>query len=224
VAWWIGYTIATAAALERPHHNTAKASLVFKRDKNTANMMRKSLDEENGKSSSTLAPSFEADGSDSLQLARNEAVFTWENLSYTVSVPGGHRKLLDEVTGWVKPGTLGALMGSSGAGKTTLLDVLAQRKDAGVIEGSILVNGRPLPVSFQRSAGYCEQMDVHEPTATVREALIISARLRQPSEVPDSEKLDYVNSIIKLLEMEDIENAIIGGNSILEPHLTIKDY
>ncbi|KAJ5124540.1 uncharacterized protein N7515_008365 [Penicillium bovifimosum] len=39
--------------------------------------------------------------------------------------------LLDNVHGWVKPGMLGALMGSSGAGKTTLLDVLAQRKTEG---------------------------------------------------------------------------------------------
>jgi ATP-binding cassette, subfamily G (WHITE), member 2, SNQ2 len=71
-------------------------------------------------------------------------------------------------------------MGSSGAGKTTLLDVLAQRKDTGVITGEVLVDGRPLPISFQRSAGYCEQMDVHEGTSTVKEALIFSARLRQP--------------------------------------------
>lgn len=58
---------------------------------------------------------------------------------------------------------LGALMGSSGAGKTTLLDVLAQRKTDGTIKGSVLVDGRPLDISFQRSAGYCEQQDVHEP-------------------------------------------------------------
>jgi hypothetical protein len=33
---------------------------------------------------------------------------------------------------------------------------------------------RELPVSFQRMAGYCEQLDVHEPYATVREALEFS--------------------------------------------------
>lgn len=58
----------------------------------------------------------------------------------------------------------------------------------GVIQGEVLVDGRPLPSSFQRSAGYCEQMDVHEGTATVREALIFSARLRQSQDIPDSEK------------------------------------
>jgi ABC-type transport system involved in cytochrome bd biosynthesis fused ATPase/permease subunit len=53
------------------------------------------------------------------QLIRNISVFTWKNLSYTVKTPSGDRVLLDNVQGWVKPGMLGALMGSSGAGKTT---------------------------------------------------------------------------------------------------------
>jgi len=107
-------------------------------------------------------------------------------------------------------GQLGALMGSSGAGKTTLLDVLAQRKTDGTIKGSILVDGRPLTVSFQRSAGYCEQLDVHEPLATVREALEFSALLRQSRTTPREEKLKYVDSIVNLLEMHDIENTLIG--------------
>ncbi|TVY42933.1 Brefeldin A resistance protein [Lachnellula subtilissima] len=145
------------------------------------------------------------------QLVRNTSVFTWKNLSYTVKTPSGDRTLLDDVHGWVKPGQLGALMGSSGAGKTTLLDVLAQRKTDGTIKGSILVDGRPLTVSFQRSAGYCEQLDVHEPLATVREALEFSALLRQSRTTPREEKLKYVDSIINLLEMHDIENTLIGS-------------
>jgi ABC-type glutathione transport system ATPase component len=73
-------------------------------------------------------------------LVRNESVFTWKNLTYTVKTPSGDRVLLDNVQGWIKPGMLGALMGSSGAGKTTLMDVLAQRKTEGTIQGSILVH------------------------------------------------------------------------------------
>lgn len=99
------------------------------------------------------------------RLNENKSVFTWKNLNYTVSTSGGRRQLLDDVHGWVKPGQLGALMGSSGAGKTTLMDVLAQRKTDGTITGSVLVDGSPLPLNFQRSAGYCEQLDVHEPLA-----------------------------------------------------------
>jgi ABC-type multidrug transport system ATPase subunit/ABC-type multidrug transport system permease subunit len=144
------------------------------------------------------------------QLVRNTSVFTWQNLSYTVKTPSGDRVLLDNVQGWVKPGMLGALMGSSGAGKTTLLDVLAQRKTEGTINGSILVDGRPLSISFQRSAGYCEQLDVHEPLATVREALEFSALLRQPRTTSREEKLKYVDTIVDLLEMHDIEDTLIG--------------
>ncbi|KAG9252266.1 ABC multidrug transporter [Emericellopsis atlantica] len=144
------------------------------------------------------------------QLIRNTSIFTWKGLSYTVKTSSGDRVLLDNVQGWVKPGMLGALMGSSGAGKTTLLDVLAQRKTEGTIKGSILVDGRDLPVSFQRSAGYCEQLDVHEPLATAREALEFSALLRQSRDTPVEEKLQYVDTIIDLLEMHDIENTLVG--------------
>lgn len=95
------------------------------------------------------------------QLIQNTSVFTWKNLTYTVQTPHGPRVLLNNIHGWVKPGMLGALMGSSGAGKTTLLHVLAQRKVDGTIRGSILVDGRERSISFQRSAGYCEQLDIH---------------------------------------------------------------
>ncbi len=144
------------------------------------------------------------------QLIRNTSVFTWRNLTYTVKTPSGDKVLLDNVQGWVRPGMLGALMGSSGAGKTTLMDVLAQRKTTGKITGSILVDGRPVSVSFQRSAGYCEQLDIHEPFATVREALEFSALLRQPRMTARKEKLNYVDTIIDLLEMHDIEHTLIG--------------
>ena len=47
-----------------------------------------------------------------------------------------------------------ALMGMSGAGKMTTLDVLAQRKNIGVITGDLLVDGRPLGPSFARNTVY----------------------------------------------------------------------
>lgn len=78
------------------------------------------------------------------------------------------------------------------------------------IVGEFLVDGKPLPRSFQRSSGFVEQMDIHEPTATVREALRFSAKLRQPREVPLNEKYDYVEKVIDLLEMRDLAGAMIG--------------
>ncbi|KAL1694829.1 P-loop containing nucleoside triphosphate hydrolase protein [Schizophyllum commune] len=140
--------------------------------------------------------------------------FTWENVNYTVPVPGGTRRILHDVSGFVKPGTLTALMGSSGAGKTTCLDVLAQRKNIGVITGDILVDGRPLAHDFARKTAYAEQMDVHEPMTTVREALRFSAYLRQPAHVPIEEKNEYVEEIIELLELHDLTEALVMSLSV----------
>jgi ATP-binding cassette subfamily G (WHITE) protein 2 (SNQ2) len=149
-------------------------------------------------------------------VAKNETIFTFQDINYTIPYEKGERTLLKGVNGIVQPGKLTALMGASGAGKTTLLNTLAQRINFGVVRGDFLVDGKPLPESFQRSTGFAEQMDVHESTATVREALQFSARLRQPKEVPIEEKYDYVEKIIDLLEMRDIAGAAIGisGNGL----------
>ncbi|KAI5450104.1 ATP-binding cassette transporter snq2 [Naganishia albida] len=143
-------------------------------------------------------------------LVESRRPFTWENLCYTVPVPGGQRQLLKDVFGYVKPGTLTALMGASGAGKTTLLDVLAARKTTGVIGGDIKINGRAPDVTFQKGTAYVEQQDVHEWTTTVREAMRYSAYLRQPAHVPKAEKDDYVEEILELLELQDLADAMIG--------------
>jgi len=47
-------------------------------------------------------------------------VFSWQHLQYTVPISKGeHRRLLDDVSGFVAPGKLTALMGESGAGKVS---------------------------------------------------------------------------------------------------------
>ncbi|KAL1653351.1 ATP-binding cassette transporter snq2 [Didymella pomorum] len=153
----------------------------------------------------------EATAEDSSELnITSKAILTWEDLTYDVPVPSGELRLLNNIYGYVRPGQLTALMGASGAGKTTLLDVLANRKNIGVIGGDRLVDGIAPGASFQRGTAYAEQLDVHEPAATVREALRFSADLRQPYEVPQAEKYAYVEEVIALLEMEDMADAIIG--------------
>ncbi|KAI1628700.1 ABC drug exporter AtrF [Exophiala viscosa] len=143
-------------------------------------------------------------------VAKNETIYTFRDVNYVIPYEKGERKLLSNVQGYVRPGKLTALMGASGAGKTTLLNTLAQRMNFGTVTGEFLVDGRPLPKSFQRATGFAEQMDVHEPTSTVREALRFSALLRQPREVPTEEKYAYCETIIDLLEMRDIAGATIG--------------
>ncbi|RMZ74607.1 ABC transporter CDR4 [Pyrenophora seminiperda CCB06] len=143
-------------------------------------------------------------------IERQTAIFQWEDVCYDVMIKKERRRILDHVDGWVKPGTLTALMGVSGAGKTTLLDCLATRTTMGVITGEMLVDGRPRDDSFQRKTGYAQQQDLHLSTSTVREALTFSAVLRQPAHISRQEKVEYVEEVIKLLEMEEYADAVVG--------------
>ncbi|KAH8656551.1 BcATRO, ABC transporter [Tricladium varicosporioides] len=145
-----------------------------------------------------------------IHIEKQTAIFHWEDVCYDVKIKGETRRILDDVDGWVKPGTLTALMGVSGAGKTTLLDVLASRVTMGVISGGMFVNGQQRDESFQRKTGYVMQQDLHLSTSTVREALNFSALLRQPAQVSREEKLRYVDEVIALLDMQNYAEAVIG--------------
>ncbi|KAJ7649975.1 ABC-2 type transporter-domain-containing protein [Roridomyces roridus] len=138
-------------------------------------------------------------------------IFSWQNLSYVVPAKDGERKLLDNVSGYVVPGKLTALMGESGAGKTTLLNALAERTTSGVVTGDIFVNGHPLPRDFRSQTGYVQQMDTHVPTDTVCEALLFSAMLRQPDSVPVEEKVAYVETCLKMCGLEEMADASVGS-------------
>ncbi|KAF4957807.1 hypothetical protein FSARC_11183 [Fusarium sarcochroum] len=137
-------------------------------------------------------------------------VFRPGGLCYDVPVKEGTRRLLEDVDGWVKPGTLTALMGVSGAGKTTLLDVLAQRVSIGIVTGNVTVNGQGGSLNIPRRTGYVQQQDLHLETTTVREALQFSAMLRQPQSVSSEEKKEYVEEVLQLLGMEGFAEAIVG--------------
>jgi ATP-binding cassette subfamily G (WHITE) protein 2 (PDR) len=144
------------------------------------------------------------------QLEAGNDIFHWRSVCYDVQIGKETRRILNNVDGWIKPGTLTALMGASGAGKTTLLDVLASRVTMGTIYGHMFVNGHHRDASFQRSTGYAQQQDLHCHTSTVREALRFSAYLRQPASVSKEEKNAYVESVISILEMESYADAVVG--------------
>ncbi|KAL4878791.1 ABC-2 type transporter-domain-containing protein [Aspergillus karnatakaensis] len=141
---------------------------------------------------------------------KQSSIFHWEDVTYDIRIKKETRRILDRVDGWIRPGTLTALMGVSGAGKTTLLDVLANRTTVGVITGSMLVDGRDQDKSFQRKTGYVQQQDLHLPSSTVREALEFSALLRQPPQYSRAEKLAYVETVIDLLNIREYADAIVG--------------
>lgn len=166
IGFWIFFVVLTAVGMEFQKPNAGGGAVtVFKRGE-APKSVEKALergndaaDEEKGKQNAVDAgKEHESSSSDDKAapegIASNETVFTFQNVNYTIPYEGGERQLLQGVNGYVRPGSLTALMGASGAGKTTLLNTLAQRIDFGVITGDFLVDGRPLPKSFQRSTGF----------------------------------------------------------------------
>lgn len=200
-------------------------ALAFKKSKRAKNQVKEAApaDEEKAgiaedSSSSTKKEAGMGESGDSdkenealEQITKSESIFTWRDVEYTVPYLGGEKKLLNKVNGYAKPGVMVALMGASGAGKTTLLNTLAQRQSMGVVSGEMFVDGRELDGAFQRNTGFCLQGDLHDGTATIREALEFSAILRQDASVPRSEKIAYVDKIIDLLELNDLQDAIISS-------------
>ncbi|KUJ23287.1 uncharacterized protein LY89DRAFT_777066 [Mollisia scopiformis] len=146
-----------------------------------------------------------------LPIARVEQeCFTWDKLEYQIPIRGGAKTLLTDIQGYVKPGTMTALMGESGAGKTTLLNVLAQRIHFGSVHGSIMMNGLRPDFNFARTTGYVESQDVHLSEFTVRATLSFSAQLRQPQHISDEVKNEYVEEIIEMLDMGEFADAVVG--------------
>lgn len=209
IGFWIFFVSLYLLASELNSSTSSTAEyLVFRRGHVPAHL--RNLDKKSGDTGSTETVPKPKEEKDTSIIPSQHDVFTWRNVCYDIPVKGGERRLLDNVSGWVKPGTLTALMGVSGAGKTTLLDVLAKRVSIGVVTGDMLVNGKTLDSSFQRKTGYVQQQDLHLPTSTVREALRFSAALRQPKAVSISEKNKYVEDVIDMLGMRDFADAIVG--------------
>lgn len=116
-AWWIFFVTTTIVFTSRwkemgeggrgllvPREKQKKAQSNFAKDEEAQAAETGRFKKESGVSEKPVTS----------ELIRNTSVFTWKNLTYTVKTPHGDRILLDNVQGFVKPGMLGALMGSSG--------------------------------------------------------------------------------------------------------------
>ncbi|TLD33327.1 hypothetical protein PspLS_00132 [Pyricularia sp. CBS 133598] len=212
IAFMILFLFTYMVAAENVREKKSKGEvLVFRRGQKPAALKDAKTDPEAGSpkvGGAVVDANLTYEGAGFIQ--RQTSTFGWRDVCYEVQIKKETRRILDHVDGWVKPGTLTALMGVSGAGKTTLLDCLADRTSMGVITGEMLVDGHQRDASFQRKTGYVQQQDLHLQTTTVREALSFSALLRQPAHVPRAEKLAYVDEVIRLLDMQEYADAVVG--------------
>lgn len=138
----------------------------------------------------------------------------WSDLNFDV----GSKRILDNCYGKVMAGQVCAIMGPSGAGKSSLLNVLAGRsatsKDV-KITGTVTVAGKKVdPVQFRKRIAYVMQDDALMATATPREALAFSARLRLPPTTTKQEIEDLVTNTLDQLGITSCADVMIGGELI----------
>ncbi|KAK4271295.1 hypothetical protein QN277_020006 [Acacia crassicarpa] len=142
----------------------------------------------------------------------DDGVFiTWEDLWVTVGSGKNKKPLLQNLTGYAKPGQLLAIMGPSGCGKTTLLDALAGRLGSSKQQtGKILINGHRQALAYGTSA-YVTQDDAMLSTLTAGEALYYSCQLQLPDSMSMEEKKERADSTLREMGLQDAISTRIGG-------------
>ncbi|BBN02619.1 protein MpABC24 [Marchantia polymorpha subsp. ruderalis] len=139
------------------------------------------------------------------------ATIVWKDLTITVSErKGAASKAVQGVTGYARPGSMLALMGSPESGVSTLLQALAGKlPTTAKVYGEILLNGHPRKFR-NRTYAYVKKQDELIETLTIRETLFYAALLQLPDRLPCSEKLARVDYLISEMDLEDLSGARIG--------------
>jgi len=111
-------------------------------------------------------------------------------------------------------------MGPSGAGKTSLLNILAGRSQTNstiTVESDIRMNEfrvDPTHIQVRKQIAFVAQDDSLTFTASPREAIRFSAKLRLPRITTDEEIDELVDKMLKELGLKDCAETMIGGDLI----------
>lgn len=152
-------------------------------------------------------------------LAQTPADISWSSIDFSLGEKEKPKlKILQQCWGDVKAGEVCAIMGPSGAGKSSLLNVLAGRSApaAGInVNGSVKVGGQVInPVAFRKNIAYVMQDDSLMSTATPRECLRFSARLRLHPDTTDEDIEVKVTKMLKQLGLLECADTMVGGEMI----------
>lgn len=133
-------------------------------------------------------------------------------------------KILDNIDGVIKPGTMTILISPPGHGKSAFLKALANRLPAGSVKGDIKYGGFTHSECIAKNihvghlVQYVDQLDQHLPFLTVRETLdfVHQNANVDPANFGSSEQAENhkkrVDEILSLLHLKNCENTLVGND------------
>jgi hypothetical protein len=114
IVWTVFYMVLHLFTTEYVASERSKGEvLVFLRESIHKASSKGASDEESGASLPAGRQEASGDSSEKVEVERQTSVFHWKEVCYDIKIKGDPRRILDNVDGWVKPGTLTALMVSS---------------------------------------------------------------------------------------------------------------
>nr|XP_022306323.1 protein white-like [Crassostrea virginica] len=144
-----------------------------------------------------------------------QVTLSWSDVKVTASTRNSCRTdncskiILNEVSGYVRPGRLVAIMGASGAGKTSLMNVLTFRNIRDLsVNGDIKINDRVVTRDqMNEISAYLQQEDLFLGTMTVREHLLFRASLQLDVDVKTRQR--RVERVITELGLSKCADSVI---------------
>lgn len=111
IAFTVGFCATYILATEYITERKSKGEvLLFRRGAAPENVAQKATDEESSPTSSKPNQKQASKAVSESMVKTQTAIFHWEDVCYDVKIKKEERRILDNVDGWVKPGTLTALM------------------------------------------------------------------------------------------------------------------
>ena len=139
----------------------------------------------------------------------NADTLSWTNFS--VILPKTGKKLVNNVSGFVKSGRICGLMGPSGAGKTTLLNGLADRASYADLEGDVCFVDH---IMTAKDLTYVPQFDEVNDVMTIRQHLVLVGRLMCADEGEVLRRATEILEVLGLTERQHTRVANLSGGEI----------
>ena len=145
---------------------------------------------------------------------QKKILFEWNNINFTIRKEKEH-KILQNLSGNIQSGELLAILGPSGSGKTSFLNILSNKVKSEkyiTLTGKITLNHKlQSEINFKNISAFVQQDDILYPQMTVFESLLMTSRMRLPSDISINNKKQMVDNLVRKLGLSDVKDSKIGN-------------